>query len=36
MVGIIIAVIIIVLIITNIRVVQQARAYVVERLGAYK
>ena len=34
MVGIIIAVIIIVLIITNIRVVQQARAYVVERLGA--
>lgn len=36
MVGIIIAVIIIVLIITNIRVVQQARAYVVERLGVYK
>ena len=36
MVGIIIAIIIIVLIITNIRVVQQARAYVVERLGAYK
>ena len=36
MVGIIIAVIIIVLIITNIRVVQQARAYVVERLGAYQ
>ncbi|HAJ65598.1 MAG TPA: peptidase, partial [Clostridiales bacterium] len=33
---IIIAIIIIALIIVNIRVVQQARAFVIERLGAYK
>ena len=34
--GILAALIIVVIIIRNIRIVQQARAYVIERLGAYK
>ena len=29
-------IVVILIIVTNIRVVQQARAYVIERLGAYK
>ena len=33
---IIIAVIAVILVVVNIRVVQQARAFVIERLGAYK
>ena len=34
--GILAALVIVVIIIRNIRIVQQARAYVIERLGAYK